>query len=195
MRLRRGSAPGPKELRRRTARRRCALRPSPAVTTLTAAVVAVVLLTAPGQAAPQRGAEGDARAGEAVYRQECAMCHGSDATGMMGMHPALRGAVDRLSVEGVEVAVRNGRSTTPPMPAFAERLSGEEIDDVIAYVAALPDGPRNFGPEGGEGMGSGMMGRMSGGGRGWMFGIFAVLGASVAGLIGYLVGSRRSRST
>jgi hypothetical protein len=75
------------------------------------------------------------------------MCHGADATGMMGMHPALRGAVERLTVEGVQVAIRNGRQTAPPMPAFGDRLSEREIADVIAYLRGLPRGPRNFGPE------------------------------------------------
>lgn len=89
------------------------------------------------------------------------MCHGNDAGGMMGMHPSLRGAVDRLSLEGVEVAIRNGRDTDPPMPAFAGRLSDDEIDAVISYLESLPAGPRNFGPDHRDGgmMDGGMMGR------------------------------------
>ena len=74
------------------------------------------------------------------------MCHGSDASGMMGMHPSLRGAVERLSVEGVEVTIRKGRRTMPPMPLFEGRLSDQQIDDVLAYIDSLPAGPRNFGP-------------------------------------------------
>ncbi len=89
---------------------------------------------------------GDAQAGEQVFRSYCAMCHGSDAAGMMGMHPPLRGAVGRLSRDGVEVTIRNGRAARPPMPAFEGRLSDKEITDVVAYVASLPEGPRNFGP-------------------------------------------------
>jgi hypothetical protein len=45
------------------------------------------------------------------------MCHGSDAARMTGTHPSLRGAVERLSSEGVEVTIRKGRTTMPPMPA------------------------------------------------------------------------------
>jgi cytochrome c6 len=100
-------------------------------------------------AAPERG---EPEAGEEVFASNCAMCHGHDGSGMMGMHPSLRGADERLSLQGVEVTVRNGRATTPPMPAFGGRLSDAEIDDVVAYVASLPEGPRNFGPGRSDGM-------------------------------------------
>ena len=153
-----------------------------------AAAVALVL-------APQAFASeptGDVEAGLEVYAVTCAMCHGDDATGMMGMHPALRGALDRLSAEGVEVAIRNGRQTTPPMPAFGDELSDDQIADVIAYLETLPDGPRNFGPEmtdrdgmmrdggmmdddGGMMRNGGMTDRMMGGGWGWVWMLIAVL--------------------
>ncbi len=99
----------------------------------------------------------DVEAGRKVFESHCAMCHGAEATGMMGMHPSLRGAVERLTREGVEVTIRKGRRTTPPMPAFEGRLSDEEITDVVAYIASLPPGPRNFGPEAGGGGGMGDM--------------------------------------
>ncbi len=77
---------------------------------------------------------------------------------MMGIHPSLRGAVERLTLEGVEVTIRNGRDTNPPMPAFEGRLSDQEIQDVIASLDTLPVGPRNFGEEGGMMNMDGMMG-------------------------------------
>jgi putative membrane protein len=76
---------------------------------------------------------------------------------MMGMHPSLRGAVERLSRKGVEVTIREGRNTMPPMPAFEDQLTDEEIDDVIAYLDTLPVGPRNFGSGGDDGMMDGGM--------------------------------------
>lgn len=109
---------------------------------------------------------GDPEAGRNVFEANCAMCHGADASGMMGMHPSLRGAVERLSVEGVEVTVRKGRDTMPPMPAFEGRLTDQEINDVIAYVDTLPVGPRNFGGEGGGMMD--MDGMMDGGMWSWL---------------------------
>ncbi|HUH08036.1 MAG TPA: c-type cytochrome, partial [Egibacteraceae bacterium] len=118
----------------------------------------------------------------------CAMCHGANAEGMMGMHPALGGVIDRLTREGVEVTVRNGRDTMPPMPAFGDRLTGEEISDVIAYLDSLPPGPRNFGPEGtmGEDMPGGMMDRMDqmmGGDGGGLAAMLAALIALLAVLV------------
>lgn len=57
-------------------------------------VLIVGLVTLAGAAGAQP-AGGDPERGERVFRAECAMCHGSDARGMMGMHPSLRGAVER----------------------------------------------------------------------------------------------------
>jgi putative membrane protein len=116
---------------------------------------------------------GDPTAGREVFEANCAMCHGQDASGMMGMHPSLRGAVERLSLEGVAVTIRNGRDTNPPMPSFEGRLSDQESEDVIAYLDTLPVGPRNFGPEG-EGMMGGSMDGMMGGGM-WSWFLWSVL--------------------
>ncbi|MDP9021816.1 MAG: c-type cytochrome [Actinomycetota bacterium] len=114
--------------------------------------------------------------GRDVFEANCAMCHGRDASGMMGMHPSLRGAVERLTREGVEVTIRKGRATQPPMPAFEDRLSDEDIAEVIAYLDSLPVGPRNFGPRDGGMRGREMMnGGMSGGGTVMLLGAVLVL--------------------
>jgi len=76
---------------------------------------------------------------------------------MMRVHPSLRGAVERLSREGVVVTIREGRNTTPPMPAFESQLTEEEINDVVAYLDTPPVGPRNFGTGGDDGMMDGGM--------------------------------------
>jgi mono/diheme cytochrome c family protein/uncharacterized membrane protein len=109
-------------------------------------VLAAAIAVLPSGASAAQPA-GDADAGRGVFAANCAMCHGADATGMMGMHPAPRGAVERLTFEGVDVTIRNGRQTMPPMPAFGDRLSDEDVADIIAYLDTLPSGPRNFGPE------------------------------------------------
>lgn len=120
-----------------------------------------LLLVTPSIASAQQE---EVERGRDVFEADCAMCHGQDASGMMGMHPSLRGAVERLSFEGVEVTIRNGRDTSPPMPAFEGRLNDQEIADVIAYLDTLPVGPRNFGPDNDGMMGGGMDGMMGGGG-------------------------------
>ncbi len=152
------------------------------------AIVAVLGLLAPHRTAR---AAADTEPGRQVFDMHCAMCHGQDASGMMGMHPSLRGAVDRLTREGVEVTVRRGRDTQPPMPAFEDRLTDQELDAVVDHIATLPSGPRNFGP----GTGGGMMDGMMGGSATAMWVVVAVLTAVLAGvvggLVGFLIGRRR----
>jgi mono/diheme cytochrome c family protein len=161
--------------------------------------MAVALLIPSSTAAQEPG---NPQQGRKVFEQNCAMCHGSDASGMMGMHPSLRGATERLSREGVEVTIRNGRDVMPPMPGFEDRLSDEEISDVIAYLDTLPVGSRNFGPGDGmmDGMGD-MMGR-SGMGSNWFpWLLVGVLTIALAGTVIALIarsraggGGRRSRA-
>lgn len=165
------------------------------------AVLTLLLLPA-GTALAGTDDEGDVARGEEIYQANCAMCHAADATGMMGMHPALTGVVDRLGVEGVEVTIRNGRDTRPPMPAFEERLDDADIADLLAYLGTLPQGPREpsarddgeMPPDGrmmdGDGM-DGMMDRMMGGGGPvvlWV--VVLILTAALAGVIGYLIATR-----
>jgi putative membrane protein len=143
---------------------------------LAAALVAVISM-APSQVFAQSG---DPEAGRDVFQANCAMCHGADASGMMGVHPSLRGAVERLTLEGVEVTVRNGRDTMPPMPAFEGRLTDQEISDVIVYLDSLPVGPRNFGVEDDPMMD--MDGMMGGGMWSWLawIALFFVILAAIA---------------
>lgn len=150
-------------------------------------IVAVATAFATALAAPA-SAQGDAQRGRDVFEQSCAMCHGQDASGMMDMHPSLRGAVERLSREGVEITIRAGRSTTPPMPSFEGELTETEIEDVVAYLDTLPVGPRNFGPGDEDGM-------MDGGMWTWLLWsilFLVVLAAVVVGVI-FAVRSQSTR--
>ncbi|MGH2789287.1 MAG: c-type cytochrome [Actinomycetota bacterium] len=141
--------------------------------------MAVAVVFTPSAAAQEQG---DPQRGREVFEQNCAMCHGSDASGMMGMHPSLRGAIERLSRDGVEVTIRNGREVMPPMPAFEGRLSDDDISDVIAYLDTLPAGPRNFGP--GAGMMDGMGDMMGGSGMGSSWVPWVLVGVLTIALIG-----------
>jgi mono/diheme cytochrome c family protein len=148
--------------------------------TVVGIAVALGVVLSPSAAAQEPG---EAQRGREVFEQNCAMCHGSDASGMMGMHPSLRGAVERLSAEGVEVTIRKGRDVMPPMPAFEDRLSRDEIQDVIAYLDTLPVGPRNFG---GEDQMMDMDGMMGGGmwsWVAWMALFLVVVAAIIAGSV------------
>lgn len=164
------------------------------------AAISLVTMAVIGLQAPAHAqSEGNPETGRDVFVTNCAMCHGQDAGGMMGMHPSLRGAVERLSVEGVEITIRNGRDTNPPMPAFEARLSDEEIQDVITYLDTLPVGPRNFGPEA-EGMMGGDMNEMMDGGMwswfAWIVLFLVVLAAVVIASIFVIRGlSSRARDS
>jgi mono/diheme cytochrome c family protein len=168
----------------------------PRPTWLAVAVLVVVLV--PHGLAPAGAQDADGL-GREVFDAHCAMCHGPDAEGM-GTHPGLRGAVDRLGSEGVEVTIRQGRDVRPPMPAFADRLDREEIDAVVAYLATLEGDDRAGGP--GGMMDDGMMGRWPWGRMGGLGGgavlvaVGAVAGlliALLAGVVGYLLGRGRAR--
>lgn len=73
---------------------------------------------------------GDASAGQAVFADNCSICHGTDGLGGNGgpdltTQPAaksLNGTIQKVTVGG------------GGMPAFKETLSTEEIEDVAAYV-------------------------------------------------------------
>jgi mono/diheme cytochrome c family protein len=83
-------------------------------------------------------AAGDGAAGEDVYAQSCASCHGG--TGEGGSGPSLVGVDDRLTrAEHLDV-VRDGRGD---MPGWDDDLTAEEIEAVVDYqrtVLARGDG-------------------------------------------------------
>jgi mono/diheme cytochrome c family protein len=71
-------------------------------------------------------ATGNASAGEQVFAQNCAGCHGPDGQGTSG--PALQNSDDR---DAVRTQIVDGGGGMPP---FGGQLSDTEIDDVTAYV-------------------------------------------------------------
>lgn len=66
---------------------------------------------------------------EALYAQNCASCHGSEARG--GTGPALAGNSRVSDAAMVENTIRFGRGS---MPAFMAQLSGDEISLLVDYV-------------------------------------------------------------
>lgn len=79
---------------------------------------------------------GNAENGAGVYQKHCASCHGTKET--KGTAVELDNAVfQRTASDGfIQYAVLQGRPGTP-MPPFESRLTGQEIDDVIAYIRTL----------------------------------------------------------
>jgi menaquinol-cytochrome c reductase cytochrome b/c subunit len=67
-----------------------------------------------------------------VIQANCLSCHGSDYQGQASI-PALAGVGDKYSKEELADIVANGKGTM--MPAFANILSAEEIDQIAEWLA------------------------------------------------------------
>jgi mono/diheme cytochrome c family protein len=85
---------------------------------------------ASGEAA---GGGGDPKAGESIFAQNCAVCHGTDGHGGPG-GPDLRTMPLAKTEEGAIQQVTNGGGGMPP---FGGQLSSEEIEDVASYVSGV----------------------------------------------------------
>jgi mono/diheme cytochrome c family protein len=120
------------------------------VRTLKAHIAILLVLTL---ALPTFGlAEGaSAEMGEAVYRNNCALCHQTGAQGLAGQFPRLTGRIAAIAATPagreylIDVLLNGmaGRITvddTPiqgVMPSF-RTLSDEQIAAVLSYLAGLP---------------------------------------------------------
>ena len=72
-----------------------------------------------------------------LYSTHCAECHNSKRLGAMG--PALLpGNLKRLRKEAAVDVITNGRVATQ-MPAFAEKLSAQDIEALVEYIYTPPD--------------------------------------------------------
>ena len=72
-------------------------------------------------------ASGDAAAGEQVFTDNCASCHGEDGSG--GQGPSLQNP-DLDEARVTEQVTKGGGG----MPAFGDQLDEQQISDVAAYV-------------------------------------------------------------
>ena len=89
--------------------------------------------TATATSAPAEGSGGDAAAGEEVWAiAGCGGCHTLAAAGSEGQ---LRGPnLDELQPD-FDTVVRQVTNGGGGMPAFSERLTEQQIQDVAAYVS------------------------------------------------------------
>jgi cytochrome c553 len=72
-----------------------------------------------------------------LYLTHCAECHNAKRLGAMG--PALLpGNLKRLRKKAAVDVITNGRAATQ-MPAFAEKLSEEQIQALVEYIYTPPD--------------------------------------------------------
>lgn len=75
--------------------------------------------------------EGSSPRGEAIFKMNCAVCHGIKATGEVG--PNLVGVSDRRTKVSLIQQVTSGR--TPPMPQF--QPDPQSMADLLAYLELL----------------------------------------------------------
>jgi len=86
--------------------------------------------------------DGDQVRGKDLYEVRCALCHGTDGRGGLGILGInlTSPVVKRADPEFLLLTVRDGRAGTPMVP-FGEKgvnLSDSDILDVVAYVKSLP---------------------------------------------------------
>lgn len=68
--------------------------------------------------------------GEAIYRSQCAMCHGMDRTGSPPTFPSLVHLGSRMSARQVADRVRKGGGRMPAFPDLNER----QVDALVRYL-------------------------------------------------------------
>lgn len=68
---------------------------------------------------------------EAIYRQSCLSCHGTDLKG--GMGPNLQKIGGKLSEEQIKGIIEKGQGR---MPGFASRLKDEQIQELTTWLAS-----------------------------------------------------------
>ena len=90
------------------------------------------------------------RAGESVFRNHCAACHGADAAGQADLFPNLTDASWQWGgdVAALEQTVRAGRQAV--MPPWQAALNDVGVAQVTEYVLALPAGSADAASEGGR---------------------------------------------
>ncbi|WP_286262105.1 c-type cytochrome [Thalassotalea atypica] len=76
---------------------------------------------------------GDIELGEQVYQKECTTCHGDKGQGVTGPALANPSALAHNTDDFIRHAIENGRQDTP-MPAFKDKLSQADIDNITAFL-------------------------------------------------------------
>lgn len=78
----------------------------------------------------------EASLGAVVFAARCAGCHGAEGEG--GYGPALAGGVVVSSYPEVADQIAVVEAGSGSMPGFADQLSPEEIEAVVAYTRSMP---------------------------------------------------------
>jgi cytochrome c oxidase cbb3-type subunit 3 len=93
--------------------------------------VAALTSCAQNNASPAGGTIGGAKSGRTLFLKNCAHCHGADAHGDEG--PDLY----NLDWSNGQIATRIQNGKKGQMTAFADKLSGDQIGEIINYLRTL----------------------------------------------------------
>ena len=77
---------------------------------------------------------GDAASGAKIFSANCAACHAGGRNVVNGAKTLQKDALEKYemnSIEAITYQVNNGKNA---MPAFKDRLTDAQIDDVATYV-------------------------------------------------------------
>jgi mono/diheme cytochrome c family protein len=84
------------------------------------------------------------RAGAAIYKDSCAVCHKDSGAGERGLFPRLAGSamvqsddpttLARVVLQGARAVSTPGMPTAPAMPAFDWRLDNAQVAAVLTYI-------------------------------------------------------------
>ncbi|MGA2290917.1 c-type cytochrome [Bradyrhizobium sp.] len=94
--------------------------------------------------APVAAGDNAMRAGQAIYKDNCAACHRDDGSGEAHLFPRLAGSAQvqsddpttlmRVVLQGTRAVSTPSRPTAPAMPAFDWRLNDAEVAAVLTYI-------------------------------------------------------------
>ena len=74
-----------------------------------------------------------------LFKQKCSMCHGVDGKGYPALKtPDFTDPKVQASLTDKEIVetIKNGKKGTP-MPAFADKLTDEQIHSLLTYIRSL----------------------------------------------------------
>jgi cytochrome c6 len=81
----------------------------------------------------------DADAGKQVFSANCAACHAGGRNAVSPQKNLQKDTLQQFGMYDAAAIIRQVTNGNGAMPAFSSKLSGEQIEDVAAYVLSQAD--------------------------------------------------------
>nr|YP_010336729.1 cytochrome c553 [Stylonema alsidii]UNJ15135.1 cytochrome c553 [Stylonema alsidii] len=81
----------------------------------------------------------DIEHGEQIFTANCAACHSGGNNAIVPDRTLKKEALEGYEMKSVEAITKQVTGGKNSMPAFGDRLTPEEIDDVASYVLSKAD--------------------------------------------------------